>query len=501
MKTKRKGQVLPIVMGCLVVLVIIIAAMVKWLQNDTQWTVKSQRTTSAINLAQAGEDRAQWKLQSSTTTWTAAAAGNIASVTSGYNFDITYTDIPGGTYRIKITSGPTSGGSCTVAANCVTVLSEGRDSSTNEVRAVSTVYVNQTIYSALMAGGNVSWSPGLGLFWGPIISQGNITLENGIDAWYFPQKYAKGVVLGTAANPRDTNGLVPPNTDNVEWWSNYAGVPSLPQLDFASLRSSAAATGTLNIYGCQGSSSHGQDLTGTGQGSTPGAAPWDANSTCNPAPGPHNNHFGDSTNFVKTVLLDTTFSNNYVWYWDGDVTLTGQFNSSNQPYSPGRSTSLRGTIIVRGNLTIASPGDFIYSGHVPANAWMQEQKLLTATYDTAAANQYPADTGLHQNAATFGFGYTFPTFNVPLPPNSSSPNEYATVGMRGLVYVGKNLTILSYMDINGALWVNGNVTASGGSYTQFCSIFYDDTLLVPAFNVILLRQSWQETAPSTTAWH
>jgi hypothetical protein len=138
---------------------------------------------------------------------------------------------------------------------------------------------------------------------------------------------------------------------------------------------------------------------------------------------------------------------------------------------------------------------------VPANAWQQENKLTAATFDTAASNEYPADTGLHQNAATFCFGNTCPQFHVPLAICGGSPcNEFATVGMRGLVYVGGNLTIISYMDINGALWVNGSVTASGGSYTTFCSVFYDDTLVVPTLNVILIRQSWQEVGPSNIAW-
>ena len=237
-------------MATLVVLIIIIGAIVGWLQNDTQWSVKNQRKTVAINLAQAGLDRAQWKLQSTTTTWAAAAAGTLASVTTGYSFDVTYNDIPGGSYRINVVPGPASGGSCT-PGTCVTIIAEGRDTSTHEVRAVSSVYKNQTIYSAMMSGGNVGWAQGLGIYWGPIISQGNITLlDDNVARRYFPQKYAKGVVTGTAANPRDTNGLLPPNTDNVEWWTNYAGVPGVPLLDFASLRSSATATGTLNVYGC-----------------------------------------------------------------------------------------------------------------------------------------------------------------------------------------------------------------------------------------------------------
>ncbi len=59
---------------------------------------------------------------------------------------------------------------------------------------------------------------------------------------------------------------------------------------------------------------------------------------------------------------------------------------------------------------------------------------------------------------------------------------------------------MNYMDFNGAVWVNGNVTATEEQYSTFCGIFYDDTLTVPALNVILLRQSWQEVPASNTAW-
>jgi len=294
-----------------------------------------------------------------------------------------------------------------------------------------------------------------------------------VGSLYFPRKFAKGVVIGTAANPRDTNGLLPPNTDNVEWWSDYQGVPPVPVLDFAALRSAAAATGTLNVYGCKGT----------------GAA-WDLNGSCN-AGAPHANHFGDSTNYINTHL---TAGQNYVWYWDGDVELTGAF-CGGHPCTPGKGTALQGTVIVRGNLTIDTPGDFVYNGHVPANAWQEENKLTKTTFDSALSQEYPADIGLHSTSPTWNFGTD--TF---CQPTSGLCGLYATVGIRGFTYVGGNLTIISYMDFNGAVWINGNVNASGGSSTQYCGIFYDDTLQVPALNVILLRQSWQEVAASPTAW-
>ena len=243
MTPKIRGQVLPIVMICLTILSLIVAALVSWVQNESKTAVKEQKSSSAINLAEAAIDRGKWKLQSTTSTWAAAAAGVIIS---SYNFDTTFTDIPGGTYRIKFSSGVLANGAATV-----TITGEGRDLLNRETRALQAVVEDQVIYSALMSGGNVSWGQGLGMYWGPLMSQGNIQMmDDVVGNLYFPRKFAKGVVIGTAANPRDTNGLTPPNTDNVEWWTEYSGVPPVPVLDFAAMRSSAAATGTLNVYGC-----------------------------------------------------------------------------------------------------------------------------------------------------------------------------------------------------------------------------------------------------------
>jgi Tfp pilus assembly protein PilX len=457
----RRGQILPMVMISMVVLTLIIFGLVQWLQNDSNWAVKQQKTTTAANLAEAAIDRGSWKLQSSTATWATVYAGGTVPG-GGYNFDKTYTDVPGGTYRIKLIAG---------VNNQVTIWGEGRDSLKKETRSIQEVVRNQTIYSAMMSGGNVNWSKGLVIFWGPILAQGDISLQDDVvGSMYFPRKYAKGVVTGPPSGnyPRDVNGLTPPNTDSAEWWSAYSGVPNVPILDFTALRSSASASGTLNVYGCAGT----------------GAA-WDTRASCGSS-GSHATHFGYPWNHPLSAQAGHSPNTDYVWYWDGDVTLSGD---------PGKSCGLRGTVIVRGNLTIDTPGQYNYAGHVPANAWQEENKLLINTFDTAASGEYPADLGLHQTTGTFNFGTD--TFAVP---GMGGGPYHTTVGIRGFTYVGGNLTIINYMDFNGALWVNGSVTASNGSIANSCGVFYNDQLQVPSLNVVLLRQSWQEVPPSQAAW-
>lgn len=471
MKIQRDGFVLPGVLAILLVFMILLPALILWLQQDTKMAVKSQKSTLAYNLAEAGVDRGIWKLKQSTTTFSDAATG---VVIPGYNFDTTYNDISSGTYRIKFSSGPSS--------KQVTIWAEGRDSANKATRSVQEVVQNQTIYSALMAGGNISWSKGLCIYWGPIISQGNLVLaDDSVAGWYFPLKYARGVVQGTATNPRDTNGLTPPNTDNVEWWSSYP-VPDVPVLDFATLRSSAAATGTLNVYGCRS--------TQGGAGTSGSATRWDTRSSCSSS-GSHNSHFGNPWSHPLSAQYQP--NTDFVWYWDsGPVVLSGRWCSG----APcGQSTGLRGTFIFRGDLVIDTPGEYNYtSTSVPTNAWEQENKLTKTTFDTSATQQYPGDIGLHKSTGTFRFGTD--SWCQPL----SGCGWKTTVGLRGFTYVGGNLTILQFLDFNGAVWVNGNVTATGGTSTAFCGIFYDDTLSVPALNVILIKVNWNEVTPSNAPW-
>src|SRR4051812_37036639 len=97
----RRGQVLAGVVVIVAVLLIMVPAMVYWVQQDGRASVKDRKTTAAFSLTEAGVDRAYWKLKSSTSTWADARAG---AAIPGYAFDQTYGDIAGGAYRISVTS-------------------------------------------------------------------------------------------------------------------------------------------------------------------------------------------------------------------------------------------------------------------------------------------------------------------------------------------------------------------------------------------------------------
>lgn len=449
--TDRKGQVLPLILIISVVLMILVPATVLWVQTEARQTVKEHRSTVAFNLAEAGIDRGMWKLKSSTATWDAAYGG---IPIPGYNFDRTYSDVPGGYYRIKFS---TSAGPGRVA-----IIAEGKDASTEEIRSIRAVYRNQCIPGAMIAGGVLTWANAFSAQWGPIMAQNNINITDANAAKdYFPRKFSRQVVKSNSGGyARDLNGLDPPNTDNVEWWSDY-DVPDLPIPDFTALRSSAAASGTLNVYGCK--------KTG---------ASWDKRSTCSSSGGgggKHSRHFGNPWRHPKHL-------DQCVWYWDNDVELIGSTGNDG--------CGIYGTIIVRGNLTLNVGDNYAYTGPVPSAAWQEYAKITKTTGDTSAKNQYPADDGFQKNRSTFRFGNE--TW-------SGGPAYYNTdVGIRGFVYVGGNLDIKGPLDINGAVWVVGNVMKATGS--ERCVIFFDDTLQLPSLNVVLVRESWKEIQPSPVAW-
>ena len=467
----RKGFILPAVILVFVLLMLIVPVMVKWVQNDTKLSVKDQKASIAFNLAEAALDRGYWKVKSSTSTCEASINGVLIP---GYHFDTVYSDVPGGSYRISISS---------VGTRTLLIIGEGRDKSNNEMRAVSAVYKNQVIYSPLLSSGNLGFKKGLVVFWGAIMGQGDITLESQLADHYFPRKFARGVVIGAGTNPRDTNGLNPPNTgNNGEWTSDYEYVPELPIPNFEALKSSAIASHTYNVYGCKESATHTDAATGN---VVAGAAPWDARNKCQSGSDPHPTHFGNPWSHPKSAKNQP--NTDYVWYYDGDLRIIGDSTNG---------CGLRGTLIVRGNLTIDSPGQYNYTGAVPAEAWRDHTQIDKTHFDTNATGEYPADIGLSSSAATFSFGTE--TWSDPWGTNWKN-----TVGMRGFTYVGGDLNLPntnSYMDFNGAVWVVGNVNSPGGSAIAYCGIFYNDALKLPTMNVILVRQSWQEVKPSVQAW-
>lgn len=455
-RDQSRGQIVIGAILMLAALMMLVPLMIQWSRDESRWSVKQQKSIISFNLGDAAVDRGTWKLKSSTFSWTQAAAG---TVQAGYNFDVTYSDIAGGVYRIRFSSGPVAGQ--------VTILGEGKDLTTGQIRAVRAVYENKAIPGPMLSGGAINYQSEFECHWGPVLSHGNIAIAGAAATDRFPRKMSKQVVSGTAANPRDTNGLMPPNTNNLEWWSDYP-VPDLPILDFVTMRSSAAATGTLNYYTTGGASGAGKCIGWGGHANCEAAANnWAAHSG--------QPHFHDSNHHAQSKL-------NRTWYYDSNLVMSGNLSVAGD-----HRLGLYGTLIVRGNLTIASGDAYSYVGPISPSAWKEY-----ASIDTAANNQYPGDNGLQTNRLTFNHGGETWTGG----PTSANTD----VGLRGFIYVGGNFTLNSISDIAGSVWVIGATTV-GPSVTERALVFYEDVgANVPILNVILDRQSWDETTPSLIAW-
>lgn len=470
MLQKKSGFALPAVLGILLVLMILLPGLVTYIQRESKQTIRDSRRTLAFNLAEAAVERGMWKLKSSTSTFNEAKLGIIIP---GFNMDTSYGDIPNGLYRIKFSSGP--------GTREVTVIGEGKDLGSNETRAISAVFQNQNFPSAILTGGIITWANAFTVHWGPVMAQNNINITDASAAQdYFPRKFSRQVVTCVSKGyARDTNGLDPPNTDNVEWWSDYP-VPEIPILDFTAIRSSAEATGTLNVFGC------------SKMASFPAAKKWWGKNACNLGGKNHDNlnHFQNSWNHPLA-------RKQYIWYWDapsaggpvfskgGDVQFTG--STGNEGHG------IWGSVIVRGNLINHAGDNYAYTGDVPSRAWEEYKRIEKAVYDTTTKNQYPADDGYQKNRSTFKFGSETWTNGHNPPPAGNTD-----IGIRGLFYVGGNFDIQGPADVNGVLWVVGNIGKAVGAERTI--IFYDENLDLPTLNVVLVRRSWNETTPSSYAW-
>ncbi|MFN0118271.1 MAG: hypothetical protein ACKVQC_08300 [Elusimicrobiota bacterium] len=456
---KEQGFFLPMIVGIIFVGLILLPALVTWVQHDSKQAVKVSKSNVAFNLAETGADRGMWKLKSSTSTFAQAKVGQVIT---GYNFDTVYTDDvtgSGGKYRIKFSSGPNS--------REVTVLAEGKDIKTGETRAVKAVFKNQTFGGAMISGGVITWANAFSAHWGPIMAHNNINITDANAAQdFFPRKFSRQVVQCTIGSyDRDTNGLTAPNTDSTEWWSDYS-VPELPILDFATLRSSASATSTLNFLAC------------SKMGSYTGTKYWSGN--CNVGGKNHNGllHFQNPWNQPNA-------RKQYVFYWDGDVIWTGSTGSEG--------AGIWGTVVVRGNFTNYTGDNYSYTGSVPSSAYEEYSKISKTVGDTSAKNEYPADDGSKKNRSTFSFGGETWTGGKSPPPAGNTD-----VGIRGLLYIGGDWNIEGAMDVNGVIWVAGNVSKAVGAERTI--VFYNDALDVPTLNVILTRQSWDEVSPTASTW-
>jgi hypothetical protein len=221
---RRSGQMaISMVISILLFLLLMFPVMDLFVQNEGKWSVKEKKSTTAFHLAEAGVDRARWKLLESDDMWIMTGTGTIA----GYNFDQVYTAESGGTYAVKISSHPTE-------YDKRVVESVGKDRTGAQLRRIKAILRNDNAADFATRAANMVANTGGNdhIEWGPVIS------GNSIDATgrTFPRFYSAGHVT-----PQD-GGSTSASTDNVYWWSYYE-IPKFPKIKFSTYLSSAQASG------------------------------------------------------------------------------------------------------------------------------------------------------------------------------------------------------------------------------------------------------------------
>lgn len=343
--SSSRGQVLPIAVLLLLVLLIMVPMMVMFTQNEAKWSVKESQSTQAMHLAEAGIEKGYLKISISTLTWVSLQSGGTTAKTAltNYNFDKSYSDVGSGTYTISITSGP--------GTQEATIISVGRSPQTKEVRAIKAVYSNAPLGGiSIYAGRGAQIGGGVNVEWGGVASPYSIDAGSR----NHPQFWSASSIISKDTDPN------PPNCDGpncCQWHSYYQGLPPSPTLDLNFYASSAAASS------CP-----------TASGWPAGASP--ANSCYWPAGG---------------ITFRSVSANGQTIYVNGDLSIN----------SPG--VDIVGNLLVTGNLNLPNGvwGNGSHTMSIPSDAWKQycNDWAVYRTYDAGAPAAFP---GLSSSYAPTG---------------------------------------------------------------------------------------------------
>lgn len=393
----EKGQLVVIMLILVMIIGIVIPGLVYLTQHEAKWTVKEIKATRAFHLTEAGLDRGVFALNGELNGWNNAKNGIIPS---GYTGTTEYSDIEGGKYKIKISSGPDSGE--------VTIAAIGKDAATAEMRGLKAIYSRPLAESVIDCDGNFMSFGNTIIHWGPVKARGNITLIGGFINRYFPRKYATGNIF-----PRN-----PPDTDGCEYWAN-AELPDLPEVALSTYMAMAKAY-----------------------------TPTPENGTTTPAIGSAGWQGGY---YNGNVRFNTNFRD-----WESGLTVNGIAGSGGVPtyYITGNvdimpNAFIKGNLIVMGNLNILGSGwansdATNYKVLVPNNARKEYY------HDNCDDNPYN-----HSSARTFwdNSGWV-----------EGSTATITQIKFHGLIYCDGNiLGAVSNQAIVGVVICDGNVDSVGGT--------------------------------------
>jgi hypothetical protein len=214
-----KGNILILAMAGVILLAIISPYLIRLLTLDSSQNVRSRLSSRAFQLAEAGRARAESKLQENSSLFMAVSSG---TVVVGYNDDREFSDVEGGVYKIKMSSGPGEGE--------VTVVAKGKDASNKEIRVIQAVYdrrpplMGPTFAEHQMYGFVPNYA-----HWGPHVAYNFMLVE----APHYPRKYCRGTIQTTLMGAFKT-------ADGIEFWPNEESLGNkMPQVDLTYYKTKA----------------------------------------------------------------------------------------------------------------------------------------------------------------------------------------------------------------------------------------------------------------------
>jgi hypothetical protein len=291
------------------------------------------------------------------------------------------------------------------------------------VGSVSSAIAETTNITAGLNAPVIGASGGSQVYWGPIVSQSSLGFSGNTNTNY-PQKFAGTTISGSGGaagsrsycfNPGDpTSGpgtIIPPSATPVyEWFCNVSPVPPAPQVDFDYYKSLAQLQGNV----CAGRSCYTASTNASYSGT------YDPVCTVNGHP--------------------------KVWFYEGDISFSG-------------GTYFCGVLLARGAISFTGGGAGQISMVPPTTAWEQYQVATpngaAGFGDTAAADEYPGDDGLHA-VKSYAFSSGGGGFNGD--PVSFQGYIYATTG-----YTAGGHTLV----VGAVQFGQGAASTSGGG-----TIFY-----------------------------
>jgi hypothetical protein len=430
------GQLLVGVIIMVILLMIMVPALVTYVQNETRWSMKQDRATVAFQLAEAAIDRGFRKISESTSTW--SNCQEFGTIPSGYLLATSYNDlgITGGYYTIGISSGPET--------EEVTIIGIGKYAppfGRSETRGLIAVFANAPMGDVAIRGQStidISGSQAI-VHWGSIVSPKAITqsLSAGSEG-KFPQYWSASSIT---MDPDGSGPIICDSPNCHQWHSYQSNIPADPGIDTGAYADSATLTNTYYT----------------------GNQTWGGNDNC-----------GTVTN--PCSKFTTCCDDGYSYYINGNLTVNSTI-------------FIKGNLVVTGNVSL--PNGLAGLGDIwtplPQNAWKQYGNSYT-TYSAGVDDDNGGGNVWDPTAPA-----SFPGINSNYKSPANRLLRLKKVMVEGFLYVGGNLTQGAGggdEKVVGSIFVGGTIDIDTNNF----SVYYSESAgrHVKTTQIVLSRVSWKD---------